>query len=218
MKHNQIKVALWGAGGHAKVVYSTALSAGFIVSHVFDEDPKKTGLPFMNTHVLSCNEHLSTEETNYVIAIGDNRTRQKTWGSMKSHMQPISLIHSTAYIDPTAQIGLGTVICAGTVIQPHTVIGNHVIINTGATVDHDCLIEDFVHIGPGTHLSGGVTLKEGVFLGIGTQVIPNQTIGYWTTVGAGSTVIHTLPDGVTAFGSPATVKKMPINDSRVAGV
>jgi acetyltransferase-like isoleucine patch superfamily enzyme len=95
------------------------------------------------------------------------------------------------------------VVFAGAVIQPDSVLGSHAIINTGATVDHDCHIGNFVHVAPGCNLAGAVTLKEGAFMGIGSRAIPGVTVEAWTTVGAGATVVHDLPGGITAVGTPA---------------
>ncbi len=44
-----------------------------------------------------------------------------------------------------------------------------------------------------------------MFIGAGTVVLPNVTIGNDVIIGANSTVTHDLPDGVVAVGSPARV-------------
>jgi acetyltransferase EpsM len=39
------------------------------------------------------------------------------------------------------------------------------------------------------------------------SVIQGRTVGAWSVVGAGTVVIHDLPDGVTAVGVPAEIIK-----------
>lgn len=140
-----------------------------------------------------------------VVAIGDNRTREK----LASHL-PLrwtTAIHPSSTIHPSAQIGEGTVICAGAVIQPDAEFGAHCIVNTASSVDHDCNIGDFVHIAPGTHLAGHVTIHRSAFLGIGVTAIPGVQVGENTVVGAGAVVIQDLPAEVVAVGIPARVVK-----------
>jgi acetyltransferase EpsM len=52
-------------------------------------------------------------------------------------------------------------------------------------------------------LAGGVSVGEGTFIGIGSSIIPNKTIGSWTNVGAGSVIITDQPDNCTTLGVPA---------------
>ena len=53
----------------------------------------------------------------------------------------MTLIHSTAVIDPAAQLD------AGVTIGPYTVIGPHVKIGAGTTVGAHCVIEGHTTIG-----------------------------------------------------------------------
>ena len=72
-------------------------------------------------------------------------------------------------------------------------------------------MEDGVHICPGVSLAGGVYIGKRSFVGIGSSVIQNITIGSDVNLGAGSTVVKNLPDKITAVGLPAQIlskKKM----------
>jgi maltose O-acetyltransferase len=121
----------------------------------------------------------------------------------------------------------------GTVLRPpvrfdygiHTRIGARTFANFGLVV-LDCApvtIGDDVQIGPNvqlltpTHpLEAGprragweaahpIAIGDGAWLGGGVIVGPGVTIGADTVVGAGSVVVHDLPAGVLAVGSPARV-------------
>lgn len=131
----------------------------------------------------------------WVVAVGDNAARRREVWAQHSESQYDTAIHPSAIIDPTAQIGEGTVIMAGVIVQAHAVIGNHCIINTGATVDHHCVLEDFVHIAPGAHLCGNVHVGEGTLVGVGVGIAPNTTIPAWSLVKARRLEIEPLAGG-----------------------
>lgn len=198
-----MKVYLIGAGGHAKVVLSTALAMGLSVAGLFDDDPQKQGTEIMGVPVIGTVSDAKRKKSACgVLAVGDNRMRYRLAQEL-AKWEWLILVHPKAYVHPSVKLGPGTVVFAGAVIQPDTRIGAHVIINTGATVDHDCWIGDFVHVAPGVHLAGNVKVGEGTLLGIGTTVLPGVTVGAWVTVGAGAVVVRDLPPRVTAVGVPA---------------
>lgn len=196
-----IAVTLIGAGGHAKVVLSTLLAAGYRVTHVLDDDTSRWGTDLYGVPVRG---PIELAEGPCVPGIGANEIRKKLAQNL-CRVEWITVVHPTAWVAPTSRLGPGTVIFAGAVIQPDAMIGAHTIVNTGATIDHDCHLGDFVHVAPGCHLAGHVTLEEGVFMGIGSSVIPGVQIGAWTTVGAGGVVITDLPAHSIATGVPARV-------------
>lgn len=192
-----------GAGGHAKVVLSTLLAAGFSVDGLFDDDTQKYGLEILGIKVIgTIADAKSMPPQAGIIGIGNNKTRQQLAQELQG-WEWLGVVHPTAYVHPSVIIGPGTVLCAGSVVQPDAILGAHVIVNTGATVDHDCRVGNFVHLAPGTHLAGFVVVEEGAFLGIGAVVIPGVRVGAWTVVGAGGVVVQNLPPHITAVGVPA---------------
>ena len=196
------RVAVIGAGGHAKVVISTLRASGQEVVAIFDDDLSLKDKDVLGVAVSGPTGEITPNEFDYaVIAVGTNKTRQKI-------AQSLSLpwgvaISPSARVDSSVKIGAGTVVFAGAIVQPDTVIGEHVIVNTGATIDHDCVIGDFAHIAPGVNIAGNVSLGQGAFLGIGSAVIPGKRIGEWTTIGAGSVVLQDIGANKIAYGVPA---------------
>jgi len=195
-------VAVIGAGGHAKVVIATLLAGGVEVGGILDDDVGKLGTKVLGVPVLGSVSSLSALGfAAAVLGIGDNRTRQRLATDLAAEW--VSVVHPTAWVDPSVEIGAGTVVFAGVVIQPDTVIGRHAIINTGATIDHDCSIGEFAHVAPGVNLSGGVSVGEGALLGVGCRAVPGARIGAWAVVGAGAVVIDEVAAGTTVVGAPA---------------
>ena len=195
-----------GAGGHAKVIISTLKACDLKISGIFDDNVNLKGQYILGVPVLGA----VAESKNYrvkkaIIGIGLNSVREAIARDYSYNW--ISVIHPEAVIDPTVEIGKGSVVFAGAVINADTVIQDHAIINTGAMIDHDCIIGSFAHICPGTVLTGGVHIEEGSFLGAGTKVIPGKRIGPKSVVGAGSVIIKDLPGFCTAVGNPAVIIK-----------
>ncbi|GGJ24902.1 acetyltransferase [Deinococcus roseus] len=200
-------VLVVGAGGHAKVVIDTLQAMGQTVTGVLDDRSHLWGGTVLGVPVLGGSDLLG-QAKQAVIAIGSNQVRQKI-AQAHPHVEWIRAVHPRAQISPSVQLGPGTVVFAGAVVQPDTQIGSHCIINTAASVDHDGKIEDFVHIAPGCHLAGNVSVLEGAFLGVGTCVIPGMSIGAWSTVGAGATVVRPVADHLIVVGTPARPRTTP---------
>jgi acetyltransferase-like isoleucine patch superfamily enzyme len=81
------------------------------------------------------------------------------------------------------------------------------MINTSASVDHGCRIEDKVQFCPGVLIAGKVTIHRGSWIGMRATVIENISAGKGSVIGAGSVVVHDIPEGVIAHGVPARVVK-----------
>jgi len=115
-----------------------------------------------------------------------------------------NIIHPSAIISGSAQLGCGILILPGVIIGPGVVIGNYVVLNSAVTVDHDSVIEDSVTLGPGVHIAGVVTVGRETLVGIGACVL-TASIGSNCIIGAGSAVTRNIPDNVVAAGVPAKV-------------
>lgn len=192
-----------GAGGHAKVVVSGLIDAGYRVKAVLDDDQGKQGQSVLGVRVTGpMDDILDAQDPAAVIAVGDNRAREKIAERYRA-VEWTPVVHPRAFVHPSAKIGPGSVVFAGAVIQPDTVIGAHCIVNTSAGIDHDCRIKDFAHIAPGCHIAGGVRVGRGALLGIGSSVVPGTEIGAWAVIGAGSAVTGNVPEAAIVGGVPA---------------
>jgi sugar O-acyltransferase (sialic acid O-acetyltransferase NeuD family) len=201
-----MSVLILGAGGHGKVIADILLKQGVSIAGFLDDNPSTWGSKALGLPILGgIDEYTQYTPTGLILGIGSNQVRQRIVSRLGQTVEPlwINAVHPTATIALDVQLGKGVVLAAQTVINTGSRIGNHVIVNTGATIDHDCNVQDFCHIAPGVHMAGGVTVGTGTLLGIGAAVTPYRTIGAWSTVGAGATVVHDIPEHVTAMGTPA---------------
>jgi sugar O-acyltransferase (sialic acid O-acetyltransferase NeuD family) len=203
-----------GAGGHAKVVAETAL-ASCVASSVAFLDNRLTGYdncqlvlgwPLIGPLSLALQADIISHFDAAVVAIGHASTRLHWIRQLQlaGYNLP-ALRHPTAWVSPSAQLGLASVVFAQVAVQAQVSIGTGAILNTGSSVDHDAQLADGVHICPGSRLAGEVEVGARSWIGIGASVIQQVRIGSDVTVGAGAAVVRDLPDGVTAAGVPARI-------------
>lgn len=199
-------IYIFGASGHAKVVADSIILQkkfnlkGFVAS----ETKEKT---FFEFPIFKENEVIHKIE-NVVVAIGDNQVRKKVIEKILNtnpKVQFPNVIHPSAVVAKSVQLGLGNMLMAGAVIQPDTVLGDHNIINTCASIDHDCKIKNYCMIAPTVCFGGSVSVSEMTFIALGTFVLPGIKIGKNSFIGAGSLVTTDIPSNVLAYGHPCKV-------------
>ena len=201
------RLVIVGAGGHAAVVAEAAELEGTWddICFVDDKYPDLSeiiGLPVIGT--LSAVQEQISDQTEFMVAIGDNRTRLELHQKIASSGGRLaSIVHPTAIVSRTATVQPGTVILAQAVINARTTLGIACIVNTCATIDHDCAIDAGVHISPGAQLAGGVSVRERAWIGIGASVINNVSIGNDAIVGAAAVVLNDVAANQTVVGIPA---------------
>lgn len=203
-------VVVVGAGGHAKVCVELLRAMGLQVDYCIGSGDGGAAT-CVGVPVLQGDEYIGRlrEEEEYqdaFVAVGSNRLREKLAAKVVAQgYRLVNAISPLAMISPSARLGSGVAIMAGATINADSVIADLAIINTGATIDHDCQIGRAVHIAPQCGLAGNVTVGDCSMLGVGCKVIPEQSIGANVVLGAGSVVISSIPDGVTAVGVPARI-------------
>jgi len=205
-------VILWGGTGQAKVMRPVIERCGAKVVAVFDDTPDLPP-PFPDIELYGGWEQFprwvanqDREKIGFCIAIGNphGRVRLEFHDRLVAEgLQPISVVHPTAWIAPNATVGAGAQIHAGVVIEAEAKIGRQCIINTRASVDHECVLEDGVEIAPGGTLCGLVHAEINAWICAGATVLPRIHIGADAIVGAGGVVIRDVPDGAVVLGVPA---------------
>lgn len=195
-----MRLLVFGAGGHAKVVIDSALAAGWEIAGV-------VGAPGGASEILGhqvIDEAVGVDADGFIVAAGDNRTRARIFADrLTAGPPPVAVVHPSAVIGSDVSIGAGTLVAPGVVINAGARIGENAILNTGCLVDHDVIVGDHVHVGPGSTLCGAVKIGDGVLLGAGTSIIPVMSVGEWSIVGAGSAVVEDVPPRVVSVGVPA---------------
>ena len=196
---------LYGARGQAKVIYDLILSNNHLLEYLVDDNP-----PDYFPHHL--NVYRPTPELlqdkRIIIAIGDNRLREKIYNDIKHLCEFETMQHYSAYVSRFTEVGEGTVIMPKVCINAEVKIGSHCIINTSSIIEHERIIEDFVHISPKAALAGNILVKKGAQIGLGANLIQGITIGENAIIGAGSVVLKDVPANAVVVGNPGRIIKI----------
>lgn len=207
-----LKVILFGASGHAKVVLDLCEKIDSLnVVALYDDNQALAGGQLLGYPIIGGREQwlaaVKDGTLANVVTIGSNRLRRDiaTWILKNGGRLCPALVHPSAQIGRDVVIGDGTVLMAGTVVNCETHIGANVIINTGARVDHDCRIGAGVHVAPGSTVCGGVKIGDFSLIGAGAVICPNLRIGVGAIIGAGAVVVRDVLEGCTVVGVPARI-------------
>lgn len=151
-----MKLLILGAGGYGQTVVDVAFQL-----NKFDEiaflDDKATGEKVLGV----CSDYKKFKEWNIYPAFGNNTSRIEWIERLQNEQISIpQIIHPTAYVSPTAKLGIGNVVLPNAIINTNCSIGNGCIINCGSIIDHDCVIEDGVHICLGAIIKAENRIKK----------------------------------------------------------
>ncbi len=202
------RIAIYGAGGHAKSALEVALEQNCEVLAFIEDVPSRTS--FCGVDVLGeIPDDYLTRRVEIHFGVGSNLLRFELAQKFSAYVDAgllCTLIHSTAVVSKSAKIGAGALVMPHGYVGPSAEIGISTIVNTGAIVEHDSLVGDFASIGPGAALAGGVAIGKGSLVGMKAAVLEKLSIGSWVTVGAQSLVTKNIPDNTLGYGVPFKAK------------
>ena len=139
----ELNLLILGSGSHGQEVKELAQSLRIFREINFLDDiyPERAIGPCRDF------EQYLDEYPVAIPAIGDTAVRMRWMDELtKAGFVIPTLIHPTAIISPSAEIGNGTVICARATIGTGAVIGKGCIISSGATVDRNIVLEDWGYV------------------------------------------------------------------------
>jgi len=215
---NDIKLIIFGTGGHGKVVADIAMQAGWKVVGFIDDNSASIGTMCIGLPVFGDRSWLCTlprESYRVAMGIGDNLARMSAMQFLDAEkLEVATIISPSAIISPYAQIGSGTVIVSGAVVNAMAIIGDGVIVNTGAVVGHNVKVENYAHLSAHSTLGGGAEVGEFTHIALGATILPLLRIGSRSILGAGSVATRSIPDDVIAYGVPARIQRNRVAKGR----
>ena len=138
------RLLILGAGGFGHMIQEMAGLLGYEEAVFLDDAVKGADV------VGKCCDYRAfvKEYDTAVAALGDNGMRLYwTEKLMEAGYYVPAMIHPTAVISPSAEIGNGTFVMQRAVVNTYTVIEHGVLINSGAVVDHDSYVACGAHVG-----------------------------------------------------------------------
>jgi len=204
------RTILVGGGGFGREVLSWAQDAHTVgslgkVDYFIDDNPLATLSSEYDCEYLGAIKDLSIRpDDKFLLGIASPNVKRKIYENLSDHLDKfLSLIHPSAVVARTAKIGRGVIVCPFALVSADTKIHDFVTINTMSSIGHDSVIGSFSTLSGHVDITGQVTVGDEVFFGTGAKVVPRIKIGANSKIGAGCTVMRSVPENSTYFTQPA---------------
>ena len=148
----------------------------------------------------------STENKNkeVLVAIANPIIREKIFNQVnEKKIEFFNLIHSTALILPSVEIGKGCMFMPHSIVCSNAKIGNGVIINMASIVEQSCILADFVGLAPGVNIGGRTEIGKRSLIATGATIFARILIGEQNIIAAGSVVTKSTSHFSYLKGTPA---------------
>ena len=201
-------IIIIGAGGHAAeldeyIRYSQKVTGNkdFNVIGFLDDNPGnyaryKHSAPLIG----SIKGHKVINGQKYVIGIASIEYRRKVVERfLLEGAELISLVHRSAYISESANVGTGSIIGPNANLGPNVKIGNYTLINARCSMGHDTVVGDYNIISPNVCFSGFTEVGDDNLFGINSATIPGIKVGNRNKIAAGMTLDQNVGDDTVVF-------------------
>lgn len=201
-------IILVGGGGHCRSVIEAVESYGGIINGIIDK-PEASRNTVLGYPIIGNDNDIPKfiNDNEFIITIGSIkslRKRIRLHNIIKNYGGKFAtVIASTAYVSPRAEIGAGTVVLHHATVNTNTKIGIGCIINTASNIEHDVILNNFVNISPGAMINGGCIIGEGTFIGSGAIVNNGVQITSDLVIGSGTVVCKDLHEKGVYCGVPS---------------
>ncbi|MDX2028166.1 MAG: acetyltransferase [Alphaproteobacteria bacterium] len=169
----------------------------------FLDDTKPVGTQHAGYPVLGPTDKIISECL-YVIAVGAPESRQMLAEKLAAKGANFaSIIHPSAHIAASAEIGVGTVIAPFVFVGPEARLGEQCLLNIYASAGHESRMENYCVLSPYATIHGASVLGSGAFMGSHACVTAKIQVGAGARIAAGSVVYQNIPAGARVMGNPA---------------
>jgi len=207
------ELLLIGAGGFAReaaeaVRALNAVEPSWDLLGFLDDDPAKRGRMIGPTPVLDTTEAIDRYPDASVLLCPVRPDNYLSRRFLAERLQLdderyATLVHPSATVGSTCEIGSGSVLLAHVDLTADVVIGRHVVVMPQVVVAHDSRVDDCATLASGVRLGGSCRVERGAYLGAGSCIREGVAIGEGAMVGMGSVVTRDVPAGRLWFGVPA---------------
>ena len=201
------KILVWGGGSALRLIEVQLKSIDLEVNYLFQDDTNPAPIDSLTPELRPDLKKASLECTHYIIAIGGQHGRRRSLLSQLFReiydLKPLSLIHPTAYICPTAKIRDPILVFPHVVVHSFAEVDSDCILNTNSVVEHECRIGQGVHIMGSAVITGRVSIGNYTTIGTNATILPDLDLESHVVVGAGAVVTKDVAQGNTVIGIPA---------------
>lgn len=127
-------------------------------------------------HDCDIEKFIADNDIAFIIGFTNQKLRM-LFNDKLSQCTPISIVHPTAVVSPSANIGVGTYVGAAAVVSSNAVIGDGCLINIGASIGHDAILGDNCIINPGARISGNCSVGSRTLIGANAFIFQGKIIG-----------------------------------------
>jgi sugar O-acyltransferase (sialic acid O-acetyltransferase NeuD family) len=121
-----------------------------------------------------------------------------------------ALIHPSAYVHPSADIGLACAVYPRVVIGPNCAIKDGALLNSAVVLAHDDVIGEVTYLSPSVTASGFCRIGAECFVGTGTVFANDVTVGARCRIGIGSVITQSLRNDSHGIGNPFQRKRLDL--------
>lgn len=170
-----------------------AVAAEFY-SGEFDQISKAYFSPDSNPDEIANEYSGAFSEVFFCIGVVEDRLRKRIQEvALKNNFKPFSIVHPSASIANSAQIGNGCFIAPQSIVSVRAVVGDYSILHFHSSVGHDAKLGMNVTVLPGARVSGEVQLGDFVLVGSNAFIFQGVKIGAGTQIDALTYVRHDVP-------------------------
>lgn len=201
-------LGIYGSGGSGGEIHDIAELQDIWERIIFIDDTVEKGIykgrdrmPFEQFNKL-----YGIQKTRIIIAQGEPKHKVFLFNKVKEKGYLLAnLIHPSAYVSSSAQLGEGIVIQANAFVSCDTKIGDNVHIMQSSIITHDCIIHKHCQISMGVVIGGCSEVGKMTYVGINAAIRDKVKVGNDTIIGMGANVLKDIPDNAVAYGNPAKI-------------
>lgn len=195
------------------IIFGEGATADEIYEHISENNNSE----FSNVEKVYINEEIFSNDAlkriqnskdiggYYIFGLTEFRYRLVAIRQIEKYgenLTPYTFIHETAFVSPSAVIGLGSYIAPMAVVSTKAVIGVHGHINLGASIGHHSEIGAHSVVLPGSRISGNVKLGERCLVGSNSVVFQGISIGVDNVIDALTYVKKDTQPNMISYGIP----------------
>ena len=144
----------------------------------------------------------------FILAVGDVAGRRKIAESiLERGGEFINLIHPSAHIFRSAEIGRGVIIFPCAYVGADAKIGDFCLMNAHSLAGHDAILGNFSEMAPYSILGGGTVTGEECFFCMHAVTAPKTKLGNRVIISQGSTTKENQADDNFVEGVPGEIFK-----------